>query len=176
MSTLEPNHTSRKSRKKPLSRERTEELRVIREALEAAVARLSLRGVAREVGMTPTGLQGVLDGTHPYGKTWDKLRVWFAVTDKSRHELPGSLAAGLLRRLMHTIPDRQWPQAQVLLLEAVERIHHDFRIKRPGWVAEVRWHAGVEARTRERTEPSPPDPAGTAADERTGARLAPPSP
>jgi hypothetical protein len=147
MSTEEPRSTSRK---KPLSRERTEELRLIRVALVAAVARSSLRAIAREVGMTATGLQGVLDGTHPYGKTWEKLRVWYALTDTGRNELPGSLAAGLLRRLMQTIPDRRWPEAQAMLLEAIERIHRELRIKRPGWVSEVRWHASREARAQDR--------------------------
>lgn len=132
-------------RRNPPSLRLARELELVRGELAAAVARSSLRAVAREVHMSATGLQGVLDGSHPYGKTWDKLRVWYARGDTHERELPPSMIDGLLRRLMRGIPDRHWPEAQSRLLVAVEGIHREFRQKAPGWVRELRRCAAAEA-------------------------------
>lgn len=47
-------------------------------ALEERVDTTSLRAVAREVGMTASGLQKVLEGREPYRRTLQKLRAWYA--------------------------------------------------------------------------------------------------
>ena len=54
-----------------------EEFRLLRAALEEAIARQSLRQVAKAVGMSPSGLHGLLRGAVPYAKTWERLRVWY---------------------------------------------------------------------------------------------------
>ena len=54
------------------------ELEVIRDALRQSTEVNSLRFTARELGMSPTGLRGLIDGTAPYGKTIRKLRAWYA--------------------------------------------------------------------------------------------------
>ena len=48
----------------------------ILDALRARVAVMGLRAVAREVGMSPSGLRKVLDGGGPFGPTREKLRTW----------------------------------------------------------------------------------------------------
>src|SRR5690606_39795630 len=45
----------------------------LRAAVEGGVAARSLRGVAREVGMSPSGLQKFRDGATPYAATRRKL-------------------------------------------------------------------------------------------------------
>ncbi|MEW5926033.1 MAG: hypothetical protein AB1941_00965 [Gemmatimonadota bacterium] len=50
----------------------------IRTTLQERVDATSLRGVAREVGMTASGLQKVLDGRGSYRSTLQKLRAWHA--------------------------------------------------------------------------------------------------
>lgn len=40
----------------------------------------SLRGVAREIGMSPTGLKRFLQGTTPYSPTLRRLRRWYLQT------------------------------------------------------------------------------------------------
>jgi hypothetical protein len=54
------------------------EFKPVREALSRSVDTHGLRYTARELGMSPTGLRGLIDGTAPYGKTVRKARGWFA--------------------------------------------------------------------------------------------------
>lgn len=49
----------------------------MREVLARRVEATSLRHVAREVGMSPTGLQKVLDGADSYSRTRRKLERWY---------------------------------------------------------------------------------------------------
>jgi hypothetical protein len=60
----------------PASR-REASIRCIREEIAARVNATSLRRVAREVGMSPTGLRKFLDGADPYSPTVHRLRVWY---------------------------------------------------------------------------------------------------
>ncbi|HET7233195.1 MAG TPA: hypothetical protein VFJ16_24505 [Longimicrobium sp.] len=48
----------------------------LRDAATRYVASTSLRQAAREIGMSPTGLQKFLDGAEPYVKTVRKLSLW----------------------------------------------------------------------------------------------------
>jgi hypothetical protein len=48
-----------------------------RGAVREAIARSTLRTVAKDVGMSPSGLQKFLNGTNPYGKTRERLHVWY---------------------------------------------------------------------------------------------------
>src|SRR3954462_11299295 len=49
----------------------------LREMAAARVEHTSLRGVAREIGMSPTGLKKFLMGTAPYSPTLRRLRKWY---------------------------------------------------------------------------------------------------
>src|SRR3954465_7969632 len=60
----------------PHSREAT--VQHLREMAAARVDNTSLRGVAREIGMSPTGLKKFLLGTAPYAPTVRRLRKWDA--------------------------------------------------------------------------------------------------
>jgi len=55
-----------------------EELSAVRDALRESVAVTSLRSTARELKMSPTGLQGFIDGATPYVKTSRRARAWYA--------------------------------------------------------------------------------------------------
>jgi hypothetical protein len=55
-----------------------EEFASIRAALRESVEVHSLRGTARELSMSPTGLRGVIDGNMPYVKTLRRARAWYA--------------------------------------------------------------------------------------------------
>ena len=52
-------------------------VRHLREAAVARVENSSLRGVAREIGMSPMGLRNFLHGTEPYAPTLRRLRNWY---------------------------------------------------------------------------------------------------
>ena len=54
-------------------------LPIIRAALRERIEATSLRGTARAVGMSPTGLRELVEqGTSPYGPTRRRLLVWYA--------------------------------------------------------------------------------------------------
>ena len=50
----------------------------IRAALSLYLDAVSLRGAAREIGMSATGLSNFLNGSEPYMPTVAKLRRWHA--------------------------------------------------------------------------------------------------
>lgn len=47
-------------------------IELIRAAVGRHVRATSLRGMARKLGLTPTGLQGFLDGAQPYRATLNR--------------------------------------------------------------------------------------------------------
>lgn len=51
----------------------------LRDAAATRVETTSLRGTAREMGLSPTGLKKFLLGTAPYSPTMKKLRKWYIV-------------------------------------------------------------------------------------------------
>ncbi|HLM67397.1 MAG TPA: hypothetical protein VK358_07715, partial [Longimicrobium sp.] len=56
---------------------RSTTIRHLRETAQARVENTSLRSVAREIGMSPTGLKKFLQGTAPYSPTLRRLRNWY---------------------------------------------------------------------------------------------------
>lgn len=111
------------------------ELARIRNALRSAIERLTLRAVALQVGMSPTGLQQFVAGSSPYGKTRQKVRAWY-YREAGFASIPAQDAAFLLRRLVGTLPE---PDAGVArLLHCVEEAYATAGMFAPGWIAEVR--------------------------------------
>jgi hypothetical protein len=103
-----------------------------RRAVRDAVARTTLRGVALQVGMSPTGLQKFLDGTNPYGKTKERLRFWYF-----REAGFNSYAVeDILRRLVGTLPAPDHGVAGVL--DAVEAAYRRAGMHAPERVRLVR--------------------------------------
>ena len=49
----------------------------IREAVIARIEKTSLREIARQVGMTPSGLDKFINGAEPYRKSRRKLEAWY---------------------------------------------------------------------------------------------------
>ena len=106
-----------------------------REAVRQAISGSTLRAVAKEVEMSPSGLQKFLDGTNPYGRTKEKLRFWyyrqagfssFAVED----------VVLILRRLVGTLPAPDHGVAG--MLEAIETAYQRAGMYAPEWVRLVR--------------------------------------
>lgn len=50
---------------------------VVREAVRQAVENASVRSVARDIGMSPTGLQQFIIGATPYLRTFRKIQNWY---------------------------------------------------------------------------------------------------
>lgn len=122
-----------------------EELRQIRAAVSRAVERKSLRSVAGDIGMSPTGLRLMLDGAEPYAKTWDKLQVWFSLHQKDvGSELPPQTVASLLRRLLGSIPEQWQHGAQLRALNGFEEAFRFAGVAAPAWIAQVKTALFVE--------------------------------
>jgi hypothetical protein len=118
----------------------------VRAALEEAVKCHSLRNVARETRMSPTGLQGVLGGTTPYGKTWEKLRVWYARGSSDPHRtLIASAVAEVLQMMLREVPDGGRGRAIDRVLQAIEAAHAEAGVPFPAWLIEVRTMTQEEA-------------------------------
>jgi hypothetical protein len=110
-----------------------------RAALRQAIARSTLRSVAREVGMSPSGLQNFLDGSNPYGKTRERLRLWY-FREAGFSSFPVEDAAYILRRLVGTLPTPDYGVAGVL--DAVDSAYQRASMRAPDWVRRVRLELG----------------------------------
>lgn len=103
----------------------------LREVVAARVERRSLRAVAREVGMSPSGLQKFLDGASPYSATRRKLERWFV-----RESAGSALAA--LRVLVDDLPPSRRDAAVGDMLASLESAFRRARRPVPPWIAELR--------------------------------------
>ena len=122
-----------------------EELSRIRAAIVQEADRSSLRAVAREVGMTPSGLQGFLDGANPYGRTGGRLRAWYYQWQNGRGLTPDT-ADEMLRMMIRRIPDPD--RAMPRLLQALLSIHDEEHVLPPPWIT------ALQARYRPSTPPA----------------------
>lgn len=113
-----------------------QELELFRVALRDRVNRSTLRGVAVEVGMSPSGLSKFIDnGTVPYAPTVERLRDWY-YRKTGVHQRPPDEIAAMLRNLVVTLPE---PEAGVLnLIAAVDASYQQAGMYAPEWVRAVR--------------------------------------
>jgi hypothetical protein len=124
------------------SDQRAGKLALVREALSAAVEQESLREVARKVGMSPTGLRGMITGADPYAKTWDKALAWYArrITarraDRAPHALDAETVAGLFDLLLRDLPERHRAGARARALLAFSTVFAACGVAPPAWLAE----------------------------------------
>lgn len=118
---------------------RTLSIRHLREAAAKRVENTSLRSVAREVGMSPTGLKKFLLGTAPYLPTVRRLRNWYvryAAVQGSDVETEDASAA--LAVLMHDLGSGARRDAAVFMLDALGSGYEQSGKSKPGWLSELR--------------------------------------
>lgn len=119
-------------------------VRHLREAAAARVENTSLRGVAREVGMSPTGLKKFLNGTAPYSLTVRRLRRWYLqygaapAAEVTYHE-----ASAALQMLTHDLRADGRREASNCLLECLGRGYDAIGHARPDWLAQLRAEHGA---------------------------------
>ena len=106
-----------------------------RQALRGAIERASLRSVAEAVGMSPTGLQKVIDGAEPRPRTRERVQEWY-VEQAGMDALPARDALLLLRRLVSTL--REPERAVLTVLDAVAAAYRGEGTSPPAWVETVR--------------------------------------
>ncbi|HUF49693.1 MAG TPA: hypothetical protein VMN60_02595 [Longimicrobiales bacterium] len=114
----------------------------VRDLLALRVEDSSLRQVAREVGMSPSGLQKVLDGSTPYTATRRKLERWYVSETRRRYttRLDAASAAAATALLVRELPPTMRPVAMRRVLALLEELYDNERT-RPAWIAELRERA-----------------------------------
>ena len=107
----------------------------LRDAVRARIQATSLRRTAREVGLSPSGLQGFLDGAHSYGPTLHRLREWYV---RVQVTVPGPIspdtadaAAHLLTRHV-ALPERTGAYRR--FLQSLASVSGE---DPPEWIAEL---------------------------------------
>ncbi|HLL83812.1 MAG TPA: hypothetical protein VK420_14200 [Longimicrobium sp.] len=108
----------------------------LREAVERQVSERSLRHAARQVGMSPTGLQKFLAGSAPSDATCRKLERWAFEKAAAGEPPTAETALAVLRLLAGALPPRRHPEAVVRLLAVLESAFDDGA--RPAWLLEAR--------------------------------------
>lgn len=122
----------------------------LRETAAARVENTSLRSVAREIGMSPTGLKKFLQGTSPYSPTLRRLRSWYvqyAAVQQGHVGLEDAYAA--VNVLLHDLPPDPRRDTAGCVLECLGRGYEQAGRSRPGWMAELRTRIGDGAGPRE---------------------------
>ena len=130
----------------PFGQAKDETVQHLRSLAAARVEHTSLRGVAREIGMSPTGLKKFLLGPAPYAPTLRRLRKWYvshAAVPASEVEYQDAEAA--LAVLTHDLPGGPRRDTANCVLDCLGRGYDAMGRARPRWVAELRKELEVQA-------------------------------
>jgi hypothetical protein len=110
----------------------------LREAVTIRVQATSLRSVARQVGMSPSGLDKFLNGGMPYQKSRRKLFDWL---HRERENLGADLTvdgvAAALGSLLRDLPPDRRERALHVLLDTLQALYDTHAETAPGWLAEL---------------------------------------
>jgi hypothetical protein len=114
-------------------------IRRLREAIAARAENTSLRNVAREVGMSPTGLKKFLQGTSPYSPTLRRLRSWYVqYAGVSSGGLEYQDAHAALNVLVHDLTPEARRSTTHRFIECLARGYNDSGKSPPSWIAELK--------------------------------------
>jgi hypothetical protein len=120
---------------------RSATIRHLRESAQARVENTSLRSVAREIGMSPTGLKKFLQGTAPYSPTLRRLRNWYVqYAAVQSGEVQTQDATAALAVLVHDLSPDPRRAAAGCVLDCVSRGYDQSGKTRPVWLNELRAH------------------------------------
>ncbi|HEU0055337.1 MAG TPA: hypothetical protein VFQ39_19250 [Longimicrobium sp.] len=115
----------------------------LRETAAARVENTSLRRVAREIGMSPTGLKKFLMGTAPYSPTLRRLRKWYLQHAAiPAGEVGHQDASAALAVLTHDLAPDPKQAALNEILDSLVRGYEATGRTRPRWVNELRAEYG----------------------------------
>ena len=118
---------------------RSATVRHMREVAASRVENTSLRKVAREIGMSPTGLKKFLEGTAPYSPTVRRLRNWYVrYTAVQQSDVETVDASAALSVLMHDLGSDSRRNAALHVLDAVGSGYDQSGKPKPAWLSELR--------------------------------------
>lgn len=108
----------------------------MRQAVTGAVLATSLRQVARDVGMSPSGLDKYITGiSEPYSQTRRKLEEWYVRNAVSHDGISDATAAAALMLLLDGIASELVERARHQITTAVVAAHRDGGTAPPRWAA-----------------------------------------
>ena len=111
----------------------------LRDTASARVEGTSLRRVAREIGMSPTGLKKFLLGTAPYSPTLRRLRKWYL---QYGGDHAGAVCEEEVGHALAVLTQDLPPGARRLATDGVlESLGHGYDVsgrERPRWVSRLR--------------------------------------
>jgi multidrug efflux pump subunit AcrA (membrane-fusion protein) len=113
----------------------------LREAVAVRVRYRSLRQVAREVGMSPTGLGKFMAGGQPYSATRVKLERWYVRERLPEETLSADAAALALRSLTDALPLDASGAVERRLLEVLTDAYAATPAGVPSWLKELQRRA-----------------------------------
>ncbi|HET7228843.1 MAG TPA: hypothetical protein VFJ16_02440 [Longimicrobium sp.] len=133
----------RHTRSLPLPKEGAS-IGTLRQAARIYVDATSLRHAARDIGMSPTGLRGFIDGADPYVKTTRKLTEWYVREIQSRSgELSRDSAGSALSLLVQHLPAQQRGLTMLQILDLLDRRCRETSTARPAWLVDLREEGGT---------------------------------
>ncbi|HEX6372803.1 MAG TPA: hypothetical protein VF006_28030 [Longimicrobium sp.] len=110
----------------------------LREAVTIRVQATSLRSVARQVGMSPSGLDKFLNGAMPYQKSRRRLFDWL---HRERNNLGADLTvdgiAAALGALVRDLPPDRRERALHTLLDTLQDLYATHAESAPAWLSEI---------------------------------------
>ena len=112
-------------------------LEVVREALRRAIDVRSLRQVAREVGLSPRGLNLFLRGNASQTRTARKLRDWYVLHGTEEVGASGDTAAASLGHLLDGLDGADREQGALMILGILEMLHRRRDRLPPGWIEDL---------------------------------------
>lgn len=138
----------------------------LREAVTIRVQATSLRSVARQVGMSPSGLDKFLTGGMPYQKSRRKLFDWLhreRANLGADHTVDGVAAA--LSSLVRDLPPDRRERALQSLLDTLRGLYDAHSEHAPPWLGELTRKAAEGTAYPEGEVPrAAPAPAASAAE------------
>jgi len=119
-------------------------LEAIREAARLATAAKSLRGTAREIGLSPMGLRHFLNGRRPYQATMRKLTIWY-VRHGSQRGADTEVIRAAMSLVLEGLPAEGHEPGEQALLAVVEQMHRRAGTRPPTWLDDLREGDGADS-------------------------------
>jgi hypothetical protein len=110
----------------------------LREAVQARVEATSRRATAREIGLTPRGLELFLAGAKPQAKTLAKLLAWYEQHVDNTDGPPIS-EADAIRVLLRPIPREVRQQARERITELLRHLYSEVGAELPVGLNSHNW-------------------------------------
>ena len=122
--------------------ERAASEKLLRAAAADRVEATSLRGVAREIGISPPGLSYFLEGTSPHTRTLEKIRAWHH-RQVGPNGTSAVTACTALFQLVAHLPHDERGAAIRMILTIVAALHRNRGTQGPPWLAALREEFGA---------------------------------